>query len=330
MNTLDARAAILAYIQADIPCFVWGAPGIGKSDVVASIAAELDFGLVDERLSTLESVDLRGLPTLQEKSVVWAVPAMFEAIRAFGDRPVILFLDELVNASPSMQAATYQLILNRRIGPHVLGDNVRIVAAGNRQSDRAAANRMPSALANRFAHVDVEADAGIWRAWAERAGIHPMVCAFIGFRPNLIHDMKDVNARAFPTPRSWVQVAKIANAPEAIRPALVAGLVGQSCAAEFEAFIQIWSRVPKLATIVADPDGAPVASESDPALLYATSVMLSRGATRQNFAAIVRYVERMPQDLAATCIIEATKRDATLINTPAFIDWAARNSDISV
>ena len=334
MNIHDAKEALSAYIAADIPAFLWGAPGLGKSEVVAQLAAEDGAAFIDYRLNTLETVDLRGLPHIVAGDVEWSRPDLFKAILACdASRLVYVFLDEMNTASPSMMAASMQFVLNREIGPHKAPANVRIIAAGNRQSDRAAANKMPSALANRFAHIDVEADAKVWRAWAGAAAgrCHPLVHAFMGFRPLLIHDMKDKEARAFPTPRAWMQVSRvITGAPEPLWPALVRGLIGEGAAGEFMSFVQTWSRVPKLADILKDPDNHPVPDMSQPNLIYATATMLSNSATRANFAAIISYLDRMPEDFTVAAVVDATKRDKSLAETAAFCRWADLHQDVAL
>jgi MoxR-like ATPase len=221
MNIREAAIDMRYYISADIAVALWGAPGIGKTEVVHWTAAhDMDDCAVHvEALNLYESVDLRGLPVNEGGAVVWSVPEMFQRLRALAaaHKTVILFLDEWNTAAPSVMVCAAQLVHTRRVGPHELPANVRIVCAGNRQSDRASANRTPSMLNNRLAHIDVEPDAKIWRDdWANIPGnnCHPALNAFIGFRPNMLHDMKDKDARAFPSPRSWAQVSKVLhNAP---------------------------------------------------------------------------------------------------------------------
>jgi len=240
----------------------------------------------------------------------------------------MLFLDEINAAAPSVQAAAFQLVLNRRVGEHALPDDCVVVAAGNRQSDKAAAQRMPSALANRFAHVDIEPDADAWRAWAAGAGLSPLVIAFLAFRPALIHAMEGADLRAFPSPRAWASVARIADAPADLRPALVRGLVGEAAAGEFEAFARIWTRLPSIESILANPDGAPVPSASEPALLYAVATGVARKATRANMGAVIRFAARLPAEFAFLMVADATRRDAGLKETRAFIDFSVANQGV--
>ena len=325
MNLHSAISALTFYLDSDVPAFLWGAPGLGKSDAVRQIAAQRGVPLIDLRAILLDPVDLRGLPHVRDGLAAWAAPAFLP--QADRDGPAgILFLDELNAAPASVQAACFQLILDRKLGEYRLPAGWRIVAAGNRQSDRAAAQRMPTALANRFAHIDVEPDVNAWAAWATGADISPLVVAFVRFRPELLHDMRGSDLRAFPTPRAWAAVSKVADAPDALRMALVAGLVGEGAAAEFEGFVRVWRSLPPLASILANPDAAPVPTE--PATLYAVTSALARKADRATFGAALRYAARMPREFGIVLAIDAVRRDPALKETGAFVQWATSNGEV--
>jgi hypothetical protein len=320
------RSDIESCIDAGIPVMLWGAPGVGKSDLMRAIAAGRSLPLIDWRANLREPVDLRGLPApdMAARRTVWLQPE--DLPDATRDGPEgIFFIDGIVNAAPSMQAALYGLVLDGRLGDYVKPAGWHIVAAGNRMADRSSAGRMPLALANRFAHFTLDADPDAWRAWAEGAGVHPLVVAFMGFRPNLLHVMPGPDAMAFPSPRSWERVSRIANAPEGALYRLAAAIVGEGAAAEFQAFAKAWRNLPSLATIVAEPDSAPV--PSDPAAVYAVASLLSRKADRINLPAIVRYAERLGGDYERFVVTDAARRDNGLKSTGAYVAWAARNAD---
>jgi MoxR-like ATPase len=137
------------------PVMLWGPPGVGKSDIVGQIAERHDVPVLDIRLSQMEPSDLRGIPFRSGELVEWAIPAMLPDAQRHGTSGV-LFLDEITSAPPSVSAAAYQLILDRRLGQYRVPDGWAIFAAGNRQGDRGVTYTMPAPLANRFSHFDVD------------------------------------------------------------------------------------------------------------------------------------------------------------------------------
>ena len=165
------------------PAFIWGPPGVGKSSIVRHIAAARGLPVIDLRASLLDPTDLRGIPAIEGGRAVWCPPSFLPKPE---DKPGVLFLDEINAAPPLVQASLYQLVLDRRVGEYVLPDGWWIVAAGNRQQDRAVTFRMSSALANRFVHLELEPDVDDWRTWAIATGLDPLVVSFIGFRPALL------------------------------------------------------------------------------------------------------------------------------------------------
>ncbi len=207
MKPSSIRVTLKHMLAKQRPVFLWGPPGCGKSDVVRQIAADLKTELRDVRLSLLDPIDLKGFPTISvdKKQMKW-LPADFLPTKGKG----ILFLDEMNSAPQSVQAAAYQLVLNRKIGDYELPVGWSVLAAGNRASDRSVVHAMPAALANRFVHLDFDVNVEDWSHWAMDNDIHLDVRAFIRFRPNLLHSFDaNTNPRAFPTPRSWAFVNDI-------------------------------------------------------------------------------------------------------------------------
>ncbi len=326
MKISRATRVLETYLDMDIPAFLWGAPGVGKSDTVRAVTKERGLGLVDFRALLRDPVDLRGLPTINANEAKWLPPADLPNEERDG-KEGIFFMDELNAASPSMQAACFGLVLDRKVGEYTLPDGWRIVAAGNRQSDRAAANKMPSALANRFAHIDVDADLDEFCSYATERDVHPMLTGFLRFRPELLHQMEN-DLRTFPTPRAWMQASKLIDAPEDIRPELISGLVGKGAGSEFEGFVRVYRDLPKLDECISSPMNALVPAE--PASRYAISSGLARKATATNLANIMQYMGRLPLEFAVMCIVDATRRDKALQSTQAFIDFANENQDVLI
>lgn len=176
------------------PAMVWGPPGIGKSQIVVQVANRHNVPVIDIRLSQMEPTDLRGIPFRDGDHVVWSIPAALPNAQRHGARG-ILFLDELTSAPPTVTAAAYQLILDRRLGEYRVPDGWAIFAAGNRHGDRGVTYAMSAPLANRFTHYDLEAHLDDWIAWAYRNDIDARVIAFLHFRPELLFEMKSSTTR---------------------------------------------------------------------------------------------------------------------------------------
>ncbi|EEW23834.1 ATP-binding protein [Rhodobacter ferrooxidans] len=214
-----------------------GRPGVGKTELVQSLASQIGAELFDLRLTTIEPQDLRGLPYFdhEAKKTVWYRPEDLPDTAA----PAILFLDELTAAAPALQPTVYGLLQERRVGRHRLPANVMIVAAGNRVEDGAIAYDMGTALSDRLIHMIVQANAEDWvKHYAMPAGIHPIVAAFIRTRPDLLETTEDSLRRGQMiacTPRSWTRVSRIMDSvsDRALRGVMIAGTVGSAAAAEF-------------------------------------------------------------------------------------------------
>ena len=273
------------------PVFLWGPPGVGKSRLVADVARRQGRKLYDLRAVLLDPVDLRGLPRISDEGITsWCVPEFLPHPQDTEEG--ILFLDELNAAPPLVQAACYQLILDRRVGQYRLPDGWAVVAAGNRESDRAVTYRMPSALANRMVHLDVECHIDDWLDWARDNGIREEIQAFLRFRPRLLHDFDPRSSdRAFASPRSWEFASRILDAaPDGpLEEELLAGTIGQAAAVELSGFLREWRHLPSVESVLSDPEEAPV--PADPASLYALCEALAlrtEGYEAQSVAAFDR------------------------------------------
>ncbi len=310
MKPSGIARALRVLIRAGQPVFVWAGPGVGKSSVVAEVAAELKLALRVVRALLLDPVDLRGLPFLgTDGRTKWATPEFLPQ-----DGEGILFLDEL-NAAPAMvQASCYQLVLDRKLGEYTLPDGWAIVAAGNRDSDRAATTRMPTPLRNRFVHLEFEVDLQEWCEWAIQAGIRPEVIAFLRFRPALL-SVFDKDATAFPSPRSWEFVSRILDSlgtpsSPALEYELIAGAVGAGAATELSGFLRMFRELPDIDAILMNPLWAPVPEE--PSAQYPVASALARCASDSNFDRICTYLDRLPTEFRVLCVHDATLRDPTL------------------
>ncbi len=213
VNTNEARRAITRCFKANRPVFLWGAMGIGKSELIAGIADEMGGLVIDLRMATLDPTDIRGIPYFNKTSstMSWAPPVELPNEELAAQYPVIiLFLDEMNSAAPAVQAAAYQLGLNRRVGTYVRPANVVMVAAGNRESDRGVTYRMPAPLSNRFVHLELRVDFDCWQEWAIKHRIHKDVIGFLNFSKQSLFNFDPRSpSRSFATPRSWTFVSEL-------------------------------------------------------------------------------------------------------------------------
>ena len=323
-------------IKKQRPLFIWGPPGAGKSEVVASVCDELGLELRDVRLNMMDPVDLKGFPMVNEidvtvgrkkiksKQMDFAIPSFLPT-----SGKGFLFLDEMNSAPMSVQAAAYQLILNRGLGDYVLPEGWSIGAAGNRAGDRAVVHTMPSALANRFVHIDFDVDVDDWYTWATEKGVSDITRAFIKFRPNLLHSFDPTkNERAFPTPRSWVFCDDIIQSKLSAETEfeLIKGTVGEGAAAEYLSFTRLAQELPSDAEILMNPDTAPV--PESPAAQYAVCTMLDRKATPNSFGRLMTYIERLPIEFQVLFVRSAALANRTITSTKDYTAWVTKHQNV--
>jgi hypothetical protein len=253
----SAKASIKHAILKQRPIFLWGPPGIGKSDIVHQIGEMVNAHVIDVRLSLWEPTDIKGIPYFDsnESKMVWAPPSELpDAEMASQYENIILFLDEMNSAAPAVQAAAYQLILNRKVGTYTLPDNVMIVAAGNREADKGVTYRMPAPLANRFVHLEMAVNFDDWFQWAADNKIHKDVLGYLTFAKKDLYDFDPKSpSRSFATPRSWSFVSELLEdeLDENTTTDLVSGAIGEGLAVKFMAHRKVASSMPNPTDILA-------------------------------------------------------------------------------
>ncbi len=321
MRPSELIRALFALVPTKRPIYLWGSPGVGKSSVVRKVADILILNFVDIRATLLDPVDLRGLPRLSKDTAVWAPPAFLPRTGAG-----ILFLDELAQAPPLVQAACLQLCLDRKLGEYILPEGWSIIAASNKAEDRAGTHRVISPLLNRFVHLDLNVSADDWQDWAVPAKIAPEVRAFLRFRPGLLFQFDaSSNLRAFPTPRSWQFVSDVLpGTPPELLHRVVAGCVGDGPAAEFVGFLQLYRELPDVDSALTAPDATPVPRE--PAVLYAlVGALVERcRADAGPVANFVRYATRLPDEFGLLALRDLLALRPKLASNPAVQAWIAK------
>ena len=320
------------------PVMLWGPPGVGKSDLIAQIGERNTIPVVDIRLSQMEPSDLRGIPFRDHDKVEWAIPSMLPNKEKHGSQG-ILFLDEITSAVPSVSAAAYQLILDRRLGDYEVPAGWAIFAAGNRQGDRGVTYTMPSPLANRFSHYDVDINLDDWVSWAYKNGINEKIIAFLRFRPELLFDFDPAhNPVAFPSPRSWQfahnALLKFSDTPQVLLGSLQA-CVGPAAGIELKAFIDSMDQMPDLDAIL---QGEDIKAPKEIDLQYAVASALvgraiaAKGKDDANivYGHILNYAKEFKQKEMGVMLISDMLRAIgdDLFAVPEFAQWASSIGDI--
>ncbi len=320
------------------PVMLWGPPGVGKSQMVAQVAADHGVPVIDIRLSQMEPSDLRGIPFRVEDKVEWAVPAMLPDAERHGPKG-ILFLDEITSVPPSVSAAAYQLILDRRLGAYEVPEGWAIFAAGNRQGDRGVTYTMPAPLANRFSPFEVDVNLDDWVAWAYGMDIDERLIGFLRFRPELLFEFDPAhNPVAFPSPRSWEfahrALQKFGDNDELLVGALQA-CVGPAAGIELSAFVQNLDQLPDIDAIVRG-ETVPVPKDTD--LQYAVASALVARSIRakdtaeasDSWGCILDYAGRFPQREMGVMLVSDMHRAVgqDLFAVPQFSNWAKAVADV--
>ncbi len=315
---------------------LWGAPGVGKSQAIRQIASRLQNAtgkicrVTDVRLLLFNPIDLRGIPTanVDKTLAIWLKPQIFQMDES--DKVVnILFLDEISAAPQSVQAAAYQITLDRIIGEHKLPDNCIVIAAGNRVTDKSVAYKMPRALANRLCHLEIESNFESWQRWAVTSGISPKVVGFLSFRQDMLIENENASDDlAFTTPRSWEMVSnilKLNNDDVDASYSLICGLIGKGVAVEFASWCRIFSTLPKIEDIF--KGRCNIVPKGTDALYALVSSMTAYARENSNnikeLESSIEYAFKLPSDYAFVLVknyLAIGLRDK-LMASPSFVKF---------
>ena len=319
-------AEVLALlVEARQPAIVFGPPGAAKSQIAQQVATATNRQYVDVRALLLDPVDLRGIPWRDhDDRTRWAPPAFLPPSNDTGRW--LINIEELPSAVPLVQAALYQLVLDRKVGEYELPEGASLIACGNRETDRGVVHRMPTPLASRFIHLDIRVDAEDWLAWGAANGIAAEVLYFVTYRPDLLHQFDPQSKeRAYACPRTWEFTSNIVKHRNGLDPAveraLFRGTVGEAAAVEFSAFLNVWRELPHPRAVLNDPSNADIPENAS--ALMALCGSLYRLATDVTMDAIVTFAQRLRREVGESLVGACVRRDPALQRSPAFIRWAA-------
>lgn len=319
-----------AMIPAKLPVLITGAPGVGKTAIVAQACEAVGSKMIVSHPVVSDPTDYKGLPMVDKtgKSANWLPLGDLKKL-VDAKVPTTFFLDDIGQAPSSVQASLMQLLLARHIGEHKVSEHVTFIAATNRRTDRAGVQGMLEPVKSRFnTIVELETTVPDWTEWAIESGQPEELIGFLNFRPKLLHQFEaTAELTNSPCPRTWAKVGEMLQLglSDVVELAAYQGAVGTGPAAEFMAFCRIYREMVSLDGIIMDPHNSPVPTDK-PDVLYAIAVGLASKATQESFGNIAVYLDRMHKagcgEQAALCLLSAQKREKKITHTSAFIKLA--------
>lgn len=330
MSPSKIRAAVIRILLAGLVAHVTASPGVGKSDIINSIADEYNLLVIDFRLAQCDVTDLNGLPRFTEDDRAEYAP--FSNFPLEGDplpinpktgKPYdgwLLFFDELSSAPKQLQAAAYKILLDRTVGQRKLHPKVLMAAAGNKSSDRAVTHSMSTALQSRMVHLQLDVDQKEWMAWAIDNNIDSRILGFIEWQPEKLHQFDPAhNDQTYACPRTWAFTSKlIKGEPISIEDvALLAGTISMGIAQEFIQFARIYAELPKMSDVLAHPESALVPHE--PSTRYAMATVIADHFTAATSEALCKYIRRYPVEIRVIILRIIHRRNPKFIQLPDVI-----------
>jgi len=327
-----------------IAIFARGLPGVGKSGAGKSAAQQLageyslEFRDLDRQpwseeccksfcylqlQATIEDpITLSGLPANDPDDPHYAVFKAFKDKLPTGGRG-ILEIAEINTAPPSVQAGFYALFLTGKLGSYHLPDGWLVYATGNRDGDRAATQRMPTPLIGRLCFLDIEIDLAAWTHWGLENGVRPEVIGFYQWKPDLFDTFDPTSTEPYSGPRSAARASSICDCGyNGLESQMIQGVVGKGVGTAMVAYFEMARSLVTPAMIVKDPAGAAIPDELS--ALIATITALAFVADKDNFAAIMQYLQRLPQEYTMLGLKLATKKRPALEQTMTFISYASK------
>ena len=325
------RASLLkdtlkALVNINRTVCIEGSPGGGKTTLVHEIGKELNIPVIERHMPTMLVEDFGILFPKSDGDLEYKLPDWFP-IKGKAPEHGILLFDDRNQASADLQKVLANICQARTLHGTPMPDGWTVISTGNRQSDRAGANRVLSHLRNRETVIEMDTHLDDWTNWAINNNVRSEVVSFIRFRPALLHDFdpqRDQNA----TPRSWVEGVSdvLGTVPHDAEFECFKGAVGEGAAAEFVGFLRIFRKLPNPDAILLNPTTADV--PTDPATLYALAGSLAERATENNFERVCQYCERMPADFSVLTVSYAARKNPALSDTQAFTKWAMAHQDV--
>ena len=332
VNAVELQECLTEDLKAGLTPMVSSSPGMGKSDIIRTIASKFKLKVIDFRVSQCEPVDMQGYPGVTDGRMTFHIPEYFPIE---GDKIPdgydgwLLFLDEFNSGNKQTEAAAYKLILDREVYKYKLHSRCLIAAAGNLTTDRAIVNTQSTATTSRLTHYRMRVDHKVWVDWANAHEVDHRIISLIKFKPELLHRFDtSTNELTFPCPRTWEFASKVIIRKatiDHITKTRLAGTIGEGAAVELATYSEIYQNLPTIEQILSNPkSGWKVPKE--PSELYAVTTMLAHNSTPDNINKLIVAINRLPTDFQVITFKDIYKRTPALKGHPVIKDWISTHS----
>lgn len=311
-----------------------GAPGCGKSAMAAEVAARLEAEFRVWHPLLKEPIDYGGLPWVVDGQVrqlpMGDLRELIEVATANPSKLVVVLVDDAGQAAGATQAALMQLVHGGQFAGQKLPENVRFIIATNRRKDKAGVGGVLAPLTNRMTMFGVTVDPDSWAEWALRAGLPPVLVAYVRFKPDCLLDpetQSNKDMEPFCSARALEACGRYMMAGIEQHPVL-AGCIGESRATELSSFLKVWHELPDIDEVLAKPDKAMVPKPNRPDIMYALIGALAAHVDAKRMVNLTTYLERIPIEFQVACIKDAQSQKPDLRKTKGLIDWLLRHKDM--
>jgi len=361
VNLHQAKELAIFYIQLGLLPMLHGSFGVGKSSVAQEIADEFNLLLIDKRLAQCDPTDLQGFPDKANGRSTYLppediplegdpLPIKYPAIKkgqimlygpkigtpADKDYPAVfydgwlLFMDEINSADEEVQAASYKITLDRKVGQKKVHSACAMLAAGNLETDGAIVNDMSSALKTRLVHIIISNDLPVFQKWASKNGIDSRITSFLNYKPTYLHDIPEQNDDpTYSCNRTWEFANRVMKNMEFDNPLFIAALSGcisHPKAMELKAHVEVFSKLPEYSKILADADLIDI--PHDMSTLWAMLGSIGDKAQKADMDQLMKFVTRLPKEHQVVLMLDIGAKNRSCMSATAANRWCQANANV--
>lgn len=302
-----------------------GMPGIGKTDIVKQASKKYDLLILHPVVDS--PIDYKGLGANVNGEAEFLPYGNLKKMMNAKSK-LIVFFDDLGQATEAVQKAVMQLLLAREINGKKISKHVVFVAATNRRGDKAGVSGILEPVKSRFdAIIHLKPDADEWCQWAIKKGMPKELIHYIQWRPHMVADFqptKDlVNSSVG---RTLASVGKKINngVPSCIQYAMFEGAAGKKFALEFTGFLKTYKELPTVKEIMKNPDSAKI--PESPGAKFAVMGIVVENATSSNVGAFLTYLDRLGNEVTTASMKLLTMKKPDAIKSEAYVKWAVKHN----